>query len=162
LSLASNVRFALAAGLLALAAPAFAQPGDDSALLRTVRVVADATSGQRIGNGTVADKVVYFGRNTAGEIVVTSVAALAPGAPAAEAPAGAIALLRTRAATPGGNAAPDPADLALARATGIAVFIVGEWRSPPVVWELLRQSGEVRIRDVDAQGSAGAWRAPAG
>jgi hypothetical protein len=157
-----EMRFALAAAVLASSVPALAQPRDDATLLRTVRTVADATSGQRIGNGIVADKVVYFGRNARGEIVVTSVAALAPGAPAAEAPAGAIALLRTRAATPGGNQAPDPADLALARTTGIAIFVVGEWRSPPIVWEVLRQGAELRIRDVDARGVAGAWRAPAG
>ena len=158
---AGRIAFLLAAALL-IAVPATAQPGDDTVLLRTMRAVGDATSGQRVGNGAPADKVVYFGRNGRNEIVVTSVAALAPGAPVAAAPAGAIALIRTRAGTANAHAGPDPADLALARDTGIGVFIVGEWRTPPIIWEVRRQGADIRWREIDHLGVAGPWRAPAG
>jgi hypothetical protein len=144
--------------LLSFAAPAAALQGDEASLLRTARAIADATSGQRVGNGGPTDKIVYFGRNGQGQIVVTSVAVLAPGADAVAPPAGALAMVRTRAAAPGPNLMPDPADLALARASGIPIFIVGEWRAPPIVWEIVRQGSDVRVRDVDPLGAAGPWR----
>jgi hypothetical protein len=150
-----------AAWWLAAEVQAPAQTGDEVTLLRTMRAIGDATSGQRLASGAAVDKVVYFGRNGQGQIVVTSVAVLAPGADGLEPPAGTIALVRTRAATAGGNEAPDPADLALARRTGIPIFIVGEWRTPPVIWEVRVQDAGIRIRDVDSQGVPGPWRTSA-
>jgi hypothetical protein len=141
---------------LALGAPALAQDGD-TGLLRTIRAIGDATSGQRVNGGAAADKVVYLGRRGA-IYVVTSIAALAPGGEGVDPPAGAVAVLRTRAATPGGNAAPDPADLALARRTGLPIFIVGEWRTPPMIWQVAAG----RYREIDGEGRAGPWRTPAG
>jgi hypothetical protein len=150
-----RIWFVLAAAL-ALSSPAVAQ-GGDVALLRTMRAIGDATSGQRINGGAAADKVVYLARRGA-SYVVTSIAALAPGGEGVDPPAGAVAILRTRAATPGGNAAPDPADLAAAARTGLPIFVVGEWRTPPMIWEVVAG----RYREIDAEGRAGPWRAPAG
>lgn len=155
----SRLFFALAAATIAV--PAAAQSADDAGLLRTVRAIGDATSGQRIGSGRAADKIVYLGRN-GGRIVVTSIAALVPGGEWVDPPGGAIAVLRTRASTPGNNGAPDPADLAYVQRTGLRVFIVGEWATPPVIWEIARQDGQARVREIDARGVAGPWRAPAG
>jgi hypothetical protein len=148
-----------AAALLSMAAPAAAQSGDETILVRTARAIGDATAGQRVGNGAAADKVVYLGRNGQGTIVVTSIAALVPGGDASAPPAGAIAMVVTRASSANGNQTPIPADVALARSAGLPIFIVGEWATPPVLWELLRQGDAVRVRDVDAAGHAGPWRA---
>jgi hypothetical protein len=141
----------MAFALAALAVPAAAQGADDAALLRSVRAIGDATAGQRIGAGQAADKVVFLARN-GGRIVVTSVAALVPGADWVDPPAGAIAVLRTRAA------ASDPADLAYAQRTGLSVFIVSEAATPPAIVEISRQGRSVRLRDIDARGLAGPWR----
>ena len=151
----------LFAAALAMAAPAAAQSGDDSTLVRTARAIGDATAGQRIGNGAAADKVVYLGRNGQGTIVVTSIAALVPGGDASAPAASAIGMIVTRAAAANSNQSPNPADVALARTAGLPVFIIGEWATPPVIWELLRQSGTVSVREIDAQGRAGPWRAAA-
>lgn len=150
------IRAALAFAAVSIAAPAAAQSAGEAALLRSVRAIGDATAGQRIGNGQVADKIAYLASRD-GRIVVTSVAALVPGAEWVDPPAGASAALRTRAA------GPDPADLAYATRTGLAVFIVNEATMPPAILEIARQSGGgVRVRDVDGRGRAGPWRAPAG
>jgi hypothetical protein len=145
----------LAIALAALAAPAAAQSADDAALLRSVRAIGDATAGQRIGAGQAADKVAFLARN-GGRIVVTSVAALVPGADWVDPPTGAIAVLRTRAGTS------DPADLAYAQRTGLSVFIVSEAATPPAILEISRQGGAVRMRDIDVRGLAGPWRSPTG
>jgi hypothetical protein len=146
--------------MLALQPPAAAQ-ADDVNLLRTMRALGDATSGQRVNGGQIADKVVYLGRRGA-TYVVSSIAALVPGGEGVEPPAGTVAVLRSRSATPGGNAAPAPGDVALALRTGLPIFIIGEWRTPPVIWEVVRQGTAVRYRELDPQGVAGPWRAPAG
>ena len=151
----------LALALATIAAPAAAQGADEVALLRSVRAIGDATSGQRIGGGQIADKIVYLGRRD-GRIVVTSVAALVPGGDWVDPPPGAIAVLRTRASAPGDNEAPDPADLAFVRRTGLRAFIVGEWAAPPAIREIARQDGQARMREISPRGVAGPWRAPAG
>jgi len=145
----------IAIAIAVLAVPAAAQSADDAALLRSVRAIGDATAGQRIGAGQAADKVVFLARN-GGRIVVTSVAALVPGADWVDPPAGAIAVLRTRAAPS------DLADLAYARRTGLAVFIVNEAATPAAILEIVRHGEIVRLRDIDQRGLAGPWRAPAG
>jgi hypothetical protein len=155
------IKLILALALAAIAAPVAAQGTDEVRLLRTVRAIGDATAGQTIGSGQAADKIVFLGRG-AGGIVVTSVAALVPGAPWVDPPAGAIAALRTRASSPAGNQAPAPADIAFVRTTGLRVFIVGEGESPPAVRELARQGQDVRVRAIDPRGAAGPWQAPAG
>ncbi len=154
---------ALAAILLAVAAgqsPALAQP-DDAGFVRTMRQFADITGGQQTRGGQVMDKVLAFGRNAAGDIVVTAMLVLPPGAEWVEPPPGAVAVMRTRTSTPNNNSAPDPADLAYAQSTGVRLFIVGEWVRPPVIWEVARQGGQARTREINAQGAAGPWRTPA-
>lgn len=155
------IRLGFALALATIAAPGAAQSADEVALLRSVRAIGDATAGQRIGGGRAADKIVYLGLS-GGRIVVTSVAALVPGGEWVDLPGGTIAVLRTRASTPGNDSAPDPADLAYALRTGVRIFIVGEWASPPEILEIARRDGEARVRGIDARGVAGPWRAPAG
>ncbi|MEA3013694.1 MAG: hypothetical protein QOD42_2239 [Sphingomonadales bacterium] len=149
-------------GLIALlaAAPASAQSVDDPVFLRSIRSIGDNTSGRRVANNAVVDKVVCITREN-GRLIVIQIRALAPGAPSAqiEVPARAVAILRTRAATPGGNAAPDPDDIAFAARTGLSLFIVGEWATPPVIWEVARLEGRVRVRAIDSDGRPGPWRA---
>jgi len=150
----------LAVLILTLAA-AFAPAGaqGDERLAGEMRQIADATSGVTIAEGAAADKVVYFRRRGDGELIITGIAALAPGASLDEVPSGAIAVLRTRASTANGNVAPAPGDFELARRSGVPVFIVGEWRTPPVVWEV-RSGGEtVSWREIGADGAPGAWNA---
>lgn len=146
------MRMLLALAAFMSAAPAPAQ-GDDALLLRTMRAIGDATSGQTIGRGRAADKIVYLARR-GGQFVIISVAALVPGGEGVEPPAGTEALLRTRAAAP----APLPADFALAGRTGLAIFILAESGDPPAIWEIVG----AHYREVDAQGVAGPWRTPAG
>ena len=146
-------------GLLAAAAavaPASADGGDE---LRSIRQFGDITSGQLIGGGERADKVLVFGRSD-GELVVPESRALTLGGEWIEPPAGAVAIMRTRASTAGGNAAPEPADIAYVERTGARVIIVGEWAEPPVIWEVARDSAGVRYREIDAEGSAGPWHTP--
>ncbi|HEX8526662.1 hypothetical protein [Allosphingosinicella sp.] len=143
--------------LLGSPVPAAAQP-DDSAFLRSMREWAEATSGVPVGNGTPADKIIFFGRNRGGELVVATIAALAPGGAWGDPAEGAVAALRTRAAA---SPAPYPDDLAFAARSGIPVFIVGEWQTPPMVWEVRRQGTGAHYREVGAGGAPGPWRSPA-
>lgn len=147
-----SMRMLIALAALIAAAPTLAQ-ADDSELLRTMRAIGDATSGQTIGRGQAADKIVYLGRAN-GRLVIVSVAALIPGGEGVEPPPGCVALLRTRAAAP----APLPADFALADRTRLPVFILAESGNPPAIWEIVG----ARFREIDAQGAPGAWRTPAG
>ena len=83
---------ALAAILLAVLAgqsPALAQ-ADDAAFVRTMRQFGDITGGQQTRGGQVMDKVLAFGRNAAGEIIVTAMLVLPPGADWVDPPAGAV------------------------------------------------------------------------
>jgi hypothetical protein len=146
------IRILLALAALIAAVPAHAQ-GDDAELLRTMRAIGDATSGQTIGRGQAADKIVYLGRANGG-LVIVSVAALIPGGEGVDPPPGCIALLRTRAAAP----APLPADFALAERTRLPIFILAESGDPPAIWEVVG----ARFREIDARGAPGAWRTPAG
>lgn len=150
-------RLGIAAAALALATPALAQSDRD--LLRTIRAFGNGTAGQRVGGGAPVDKVLVLGRRGR-EIVVTGMGASPPDR-WPEAAAGTLAILRTRASTPGGNGAPDPADIAYVRRTGLRVFIVGEWARPPVIWEVARQGSQVRIRAIDAEARPGPWRTAA-
>jgi hypothetical protein len=153
-------RFVFAASAcLAAAAPAQAQ--DEVTLLRTVRAIGDATSGQRIGGGHAADKLVYLGRNAQGAVVVRSIAALVPGGEGVDPPQGTTAVIRTRASTGNGNRAPEASDLAFAARAGMPLFIVGEWSTPPRIWEVARRGPAAAFRDIDAQGRAGPWQTPA-
>ena len=155
----ARILAALALAAIAALAPAAAQQPADN-LPAEMRRMADALNGVRVGTGTRADKVVYFGRNAQGALLVAGIAALAPGAPLEEIPGSAIAAMRTRSATPNGNAAPDPADFRLAARATVPVFIVGEWSNPPVLWEIRRQGSGTAFRQIDARGVAGAWAPP--
>jgi hypothetical protein len=149
-------RLGIAFAALALATPALAQ--SDDALLRTIRDFGNGTAGQDVGGGA-ADKVLMLGRQR-GQIVVTGMGA-SPADQWPAAPAGTFAILRTRVSTPGDNSAPDPADVAYVQRTGLRVFIVGEWADPPVIWEVARESRQVRVRTIDAEARPGPWRAAA-
>jgi hypothetical protein len=147
---------------LLLAAPASAQSTDDPVFLRSIRSIANVTSGQRVANNAMVDKVVCITREN-GRLIVIQIQALAPGGPSAgiDVPQRTVAIMRTRAATPDGNAAPDPDDIAFAARTGLSIFIIGEWATPPAIWEIARQEGQVRVRAIDSEGRPGPWRASA-
>jgi hypothetical protein len=149
---------AVSIAFLAGQAPALAQ-ADDAKLLQEMRGFGDITSGQLIGDGKRADKVLMFGRNAQGHIIVTEIQALALGGDWVEPKEGAIAIMRTRASTAHHNEAPDPADMDYVRRTGARVFIVGEWSKPPMIWEIAREDGQVRWRSIDSAAQAGPWRA---
>jgi hypothetical protein len=153
------IRTIAALSLALAAAPAVAQ--DDARAAREMRDVANSVSGVRIGGGAAADKVVYFRRGERGALVVSGIAALVPGGPLSDVPAESAAALRTRATSSNGGTAPEAADFALARSNAVPLFIVGEWRTPPVLWELQRRSdGSVVWREIAADGTPGAWTAP--
>lgn len=151
---------------LLLAPAAHAQPRGADDLLEHIRTLADLTAGQRVGpqGDQTADKVLGIGRNAAGAMIVTGIQVLAPGASAdgIQVSDRTIAVLRTRASTPGGNLAPDPDDIAYVRRTGLRLFVVGEWATPPVVWEIERDQGNVRLRAIGEDSMAGPWQVPAG
>jgi hypothetical protein len=155
--------FWLIVAAMFLAPPAAAQT-DEAGFIAAMRQFADATAGQQVGSGRPADKVLYFGRNPGGEIIVTSIVALAPGAawdspPQDEHPL--IAAMRCRGSSPANNSHPDPADIAYARTTGVPVFIVGEWQEPAIVWEVVWVDGQARTRAIDTEGHPGPWQIPA-
>ncbi|HVQ07162.1 MAG TPA: hypothetical protein VMS43_01880 [Allosphingosinicella sp.] len=159
-----TVLLALTAFLLAV--PAYGQSGPEGDFLRSVRGVADIISGQRVGpqGDQVVDKVLGIGRDDAGAMIVTGIQVLAPGASndGIQINGRAIAALRTRASTPGGNQAPDPDDIAYVRRTGLRLFIVGEWATPPILWEIERDHSNARLRAIGPDGRPGPWQAPAG
>jgi hypothetical protein len=145
---------AASAAVIAWQCPASAQ-GDDREMLRTMRAFAEITSGQRVGGGQSADKLLTFGRNASGEIVVTGIRALAEGGEIGEPPEGAVSIMRTRATSSSRKGPPDPADLAFVKRTGIRAFIVGEWSRPPTMFEIERQGDQVRWRKIGADSKAG-------
>jgi hypothetical protein len=147
---------ALAAAAMPLAAAAQDAGGVPPAF---VRVIANATVGHGPAAGR-ADALVYFSGG-GNETRVVGIATLAPGDPWVDAPEAAVAVLRTRGSTPGGNRAPDPADIDYVQRTGLTVFVAGEWRDPAVIWEIQREGDGVRVRDIDRRGRGGRWR-PAG
>jgi hypothetical protein len=156
----------LALTALLIAPLAHAQADGADAFLQSVRRAAGMTAGQRVGPGgdQVVDKVLGLGRDPQRGMIITGIQVLAPGASndGIRIPDRAVALLRTRAATPGGNRTPDPDDLAYVRRTGMRLFIVGEWSTPPAIWEIERDQGAVRLRAIDSEGRPGPWQAPAG
>jgi hypothetical protein len=156
-------RLALAAAAALAAAIAWQGPAsaqaDDGGMLRTMRAFAEITSGQKVGGGQSADKLLAFGRNASGEMVVIEIRALAEGGEIGEAPEGAVAIMRTRARSSSKKGPPDPADLAFVKRTGIRAFIVGEWSRPPAMFEIEREGGQVRWRRIGADSKAGPWQA---
>jgi hypothetical protein len=147
---------ALAAAAMPLAAAAQDQGGVPPAF---ARIIANATVGHGPAAGR-ADKLVYFGGGAGGTQIV-GIATLAPGDAWIDAPEGALAVLRTRGSTAGGNRAPDPADIAYVRRTGLPVFLAGEWRDPAVLWEIRREGEGVQWREIDRRGRARPWQAAA-
>jgi hypothetical protein len=148
---------ALLIGVLAWQAPASARAEAD--LLKAIRAFAEITSGELVGDGKAADKLVFFARTGQGQLRTIGIQALAPGGDWVEPMKGAIAIMRTRASTSNGNSAPEPADLDYVRRSGIPVFIVGEWSAPPPIWQIVREGRRVRWREIDGQGRPGPWRA---
>jgi hypothetical protein len=150
------MRSLLALAVLVTAVPALAQ-ADDPALLRGARSLGNDVSGLAIGHGAIGDKALFLGRR-GGEVLITGLVALVPGGELVEPTGNPIAVVRTRSSAPGGNGAPDPADFAYAARTGVPLFIVGEWRSPPLIWEVVG----ARYREIDGAGAPGPWRSPSG
>jgi hypothetical protein len=147
--------------------PALAQTGGADRFMHDVRSVADNTAGRRVGpnQDQLADKVVAIGRRADGTMIVTAIQALAPGGAndGIAVTDRAIAIMRTRAAAPNGNRAPDPDDFAYVRRTGMRLFVVGEWSTPAAMWEIERDAGgSLRLRTIGPDGAAGPWEAPAG
>jgi len=70
----------------------------------------------------------------------------------------AIALLRTRSTNDEGTRKPDALDIALSRTTEVPVFIVGNWQSPPAIWEMRVTGNRVSWRVVDKVGLVGPWQ----
>lgn len=152
--MAKRLWIALAA--LTLSMPALAQ--NDGALLRAIREFGNMTAGQGVGNGPPVDKILTFGRQS-GEVMVTGMA-VSPPEQWPTLPEGALAILRTRAAAAEGNRMPAAADFDFVRRTRARLFIVGEWSTPPVIWEIAAQRDGVRFRAIDASGRAGRWQIP--
>jgi hypothetical protein len=156
--MAKGFWIALAALTLLVSAPAPALAQSDGALLRTIREFGDMTGGQGGGGGPPVDKILTFGRQ-GDEVMVTGMAVSPPGQwPAL--PEGALAILRTRASAAEGNRMPSAADLDFVRRTRARLFIVGEWSTPPVIWEIALQREGVRFRAIDGGGRGGRWQTP--
>ena len=146
--------FAVAFLLAGVAAPALAQAEDD-ALTNSARELGNSMAGARTGGEVPADKAISITREN-GQVFVTGMFALTPNQ-WVDPPEGSVAMLRTRAVTSGNNG-PEPADLDYAQRTGLRIFIVGEWASPPLIWEVVGDEAQVRMRDIDGEGRAGPWR----
>lgn len=138
---------------------AHGQQAGDPVSSTLVREIADGLAGVTINDGKVADKIVYLGRDSKGEVVINGIAAVAPGTnEGIEPPDKTIAIVRTRASTSNNNMAPELADERLAMCRNLPVFIIGEWAKPPIVWEIRRVSSGITSRTIDAQGKPGDWR----
>lgn len=152
--------------MLMAAAPVRAEPeasdatslspvATDTALLEMVRAVADATVGEKLGDGSPADKIIYLGMKEGGILVVTGIAVRYPDQPI-NPPAGCIAAIRVRnpkyrAITPGSG------DSAEADRVGIPLFLRGEWSSSPNLWEIAKWDGNIMLRTIDAEAKPGGW-----
>ena len=158
-------RMAAALAVIAVAvftvSPAHAQ-ADDADFPGMVRSYGDMVGGEQAGRGEF-DKIVQLGRNAQGGLVIEHVTITVLNAPwpTVPWPPGTVAVMRTRAATANGNSGPEPADLDHAVRTGIPVLVVGDWRSPPVIWQIEREGSRTRVREIDAKGVPGPWQSTA-
>ncbi|HMJ92549.1 MAG TPA: hypothetical protein VK472_00470 [Allosphingosinicella sp.] len=155
-----RLSLAVAAALIASLAwqSSAAAQADDGGMLLEMRGFAAMTSGQRVGGGQAADKLLAFGRNASGEVVVIEIRALVPGGELGDPPEGAIAIMRSRTTSSSKKGPPDLADLAFVRRTGMRTFILGEWSRPPAMFEIARDGEQVRWRKVGADAKAGPWQ----
>lgn len=155
-----RIIFLMVAALLLLAKPMniSAKDAKEPVPATQVREMADGLSGIRVNGNQVADKLVYLGHNAKGDLVVMGIAALTPGSDEGIEPVdGAVAILRTRAATSNNNMAPEAADFALAKSSGLAVYIIGEWSDPPKLWQIKPMDGGIMVREIDRAGAVSAW-----
>lgn len=122
-----------------------------------VRAVADATVGEKLGDGSAADKVIYLAAVEGRGLLVVGIAVRYPDQPI-NPPAGCIAAIRVRnpkykAITPGSD------DSAEAARVGIPIFLRGEWSSSPNLWEIAKWDGSIKVRTIDAEAKPGEWSA---
>lgn len=120
-----------------------------------VRGFADATAGAPIAKG--ADKVLFFDREGNG-VVVIGISVVPMINAKVSAPADAVAVMRTRSRNAAKKRMPDAEDLQFAAQIKLPVFIVGEWKKPPIMWEVDGQSNPRRFREISQQGKSGAWQ----
>lgn len=141
----------------AIAAPAFAAQ-EQVTLSVAARTVGDSVARRPVGpDGEQADKLIAFivkdGELGLGPTVLLEQDTIAEPVVAE----GTVALLRTRPAIRRPRSEPDAIDIALARSVSIPVYIVSEWRKPPVIWEVAVSGDAVNWRTIDESGLAGPW-----
>jgi hypothetical protein len=136
---------------------AFAQ-AEDATLLEPMRAFAGMIGGELAGDWKSGENIVTFSRSAEGALRTTG--RPVPTAPGewAEPEKGTVALMRTRPSSPDDISVPAAADLDFVGRTGIPVFIVGLWSTPPMMWQIARQDGRVQWREVDVDAKPGPWR----
>jgi hypothetical protein len=157
------MRLRLVAGLLACSAvsgPLPAQPSDEPSLQFYVRTYGNDVAAEPSGtvDGFPADKLVVLKQGPYEPTVMGTAVAPAGSVVTLQLDENAIALLRTRTSNSHDFNRPDEADIALAQAVDVPVFIVGEWNSPPLIWEVRLTGRRLAWRHVDRFGLVGPWQ----
>jgi len=147
-----NLRTAAACFTLLAATTAQGAPADPVApdVYPFVTAIAEATAGARIGgNDQRFERVITFGRNASGQLVVTSISALrAVGGLAI--PSGAIGVLIVHF---DGQCGPPQGSDDYAAAQGVLDFVASS--SGKVLWEITTTNGAREIRQVAGPESFG-------
>ena len=130
---------------------------DDGAASQSaiVRQFADSTASSPGPSG--ASKVLFFKRDRAGELAVVGLALIAEKGGQISAPAGTLAILRSRTGNSENRKRPDAEDRRFASDKQVPVYVVGEWSKPPTLWEIDPTAKPMRFRKIDQTGAAGVW-----
>jgi hypothetical protein len=151
-----EMRFAMMVAVAAasLACPAQAEE-PATPVSKFVRSIADATADGAPPSGDWA-----VGISTQGEEPTVTAIMLLPrdGMAAPRLDAETDGLIRSRKNNSAGKSRPDEQDLEFARTVARAVYIVGSWRDPGVIWEISFEGNAARWRTVGRKGELGDWQ----
>ena len=149
------IRPFLQLAFLVLSASAVVAEDGSAAQSVMVRQFADSTASSPGPSG--ASKVLFFERDRAGQFTVTGLALIAEKNGQISAPAGTLAILRTRTNNSEKKKRPDAEDRRFANDKQVPIYVVGEWSKPPTLWEIDPAAKPMRFRTIDPTGAAGVW-----
>ena len=153
------IRPFLQLAFLILSASAVVAEDGSAAQSVIVRDFADSTASSPSPSG--ASKVLFFERDSAGELVVVGLALIAEKSGQISAPARTLAIMRSRTGNSEKKQRPDSEDRRFASDKQVSVYVVGEWSKPATLWEIDPTAKPMRFRKIDQTGAAGVW-APLG
>jgi hypothetical protein len=148
----TRVRATCVALLMAAVGPsALAAPVAGPDIYPFVAQIAEATAGAKIQGNQHVEKVVTFGRNASGELVVTSLSALAPGQ-RPQIPSGTVGVIVVHFA---GQCGPPLAGDDYAASQGVLDFVASS--TGDHLWEVATADGGAQVRSVEGPDRFGPW-----